>query len=44
MDSEDKIEKEIKICHNQPVIYNWQTITDEFRNACEGEHLILKLN
>lgn len=33
---EDKIEKEIKICHSEPVIYNWQTITDEFRDACQG--------
>ena len=32
----EKIEKEIKICHSEPVVYNWQTITDEFRDACQG--------
>lgn len=37
---EEKTEREIKICHSEPVTYNWQTITDEFRDACQGIELV----
>lgn len=31
-----KIEQEVKIYYNEPVVYNWKNITNEFKNACGG--------